>query len=149
MPQSLVSQFVAAGGLVMSVAAVIVGTWVSPRIEQSVVQNSAVSAAHYIEGFISPLSSELADENELSEPARAALHEIFFGTALGERVLSFKIWKEGGLVVEASNTELRGRIFAPFDDLVAAWDGRVSASFEQLNDDEVSDVSTHWRELTI
>ena len=120
----------------MSVAALVVGAWVSQRIEQGVVQNSAVSAALYFEGFISPLSPELADENELSEPARAALHEIFFGAALGDRIVSYKIWKENGLVVEASDEALRGQTFAPSDDLVAAWGGRVAASFEELDDDE-------------
>ncbi len=129
-------QFALAGGLVMSVAAIIVGAWVSLRIEQGVVQNSAASAALYFEGFVSPLSSELAVDGELSEPARVALHEIFFGPALGDRVVSYKIWKKGGLVLDASNEDLRGQVFAPSDDLLAAWEGRVAASFEQLNDDE-------------
>lgn len=136
MPRTLVGQFVIAGGLVMAVAALIVGAWVSKRIEQGVVQNSAASAALYVEGFLSPLGQELAEGDELSEPVRAALHEIFFGPALGERVVSYKIWKRGGLVVEASNAELRGQVFVPSDDLLAALDGRVSASFQALSDGE-------------
>ena len=136
LPNSLVGRFALAGGVVMSIAAIVVGAWVSQRIEQGVVQNSAVSAALYIEGFISPLSPELADAGELSEPARAALQEIFFGNALGERIVSYKIWKEGGVVVEASNEDLRGQIFELSDDQKAAWNGEVSASFEELNDDE-------------
>ncbi len=135
-PSSLVGQFAFAGGLVMTAAAVIVGAWVSLRIEQGVVQNSAAAAALYFEGFVSPLSSELAVDGELSEPARVALQEIFFGPALGDRVVSYKIWKEGGLVLEASNEDLRGKVFPQSDDLLAAWQGRVAASFEELNDDE-------------
>lgn len=122
----------------MTVAALIVGSWVSNRIEQAVVQNSAVSAALYLESFISPMSAELADPNGLSEAARAALKEIFFGTALGERIVSYKIWQPDGLVVGASDPDLVGRRFEPSDDLAAAWNGNVSASFEDL--DDVEDV---------
>lgn len=138
-PTSLVGQFVLAGGLVMSAGAFIVGSWVSSRIEQGVVQNSATSAALYLESFISPLSQEFADGAELSEPARAALHEVFFGTALGERVVSYKIWNEDGTVIEASNPKLRGRTFAPSEDQQTAWQGRISASFQKLDDDEDAD----------
>ncbi len=130
---SLSGKFLLAGGLVMSIAAAIVGTWVSNRIEQGVVQNTATAAALYMESFVAPLSQELANDEGLSDPARAALQEIFTNTALGERVVSYKIWKEGGRVVEASDPELRGRTFEPSDDLRAAWQGTIAASFEDLD----------------
>lgn len=132
--QSLLRQFVMAGGIVMFVAAMAVGSWVADRIEQGVVQNSATSAALYMESYISPLSADLSAEEGLSDPARAALREIFLGTALGDRVVSYKIWKEGGRVVEASNPELRGKVFQPSDDQLAAWNGEIAASFEDLSD---------------
>lgn len=135
---ALAGQFLLAGGVVMTCAALIVGYWVSNRIEQGVVQNSAVSAALYLESFISPLSQELADPDGLSEPARAALKEIFFGTALGERVVSYKIWQPGGLIVMASDPSIIGKRFEPSTDQIEAWEGRVSASFEDLDDDEDS-----------
>ena len=132
--QSLLRQFVLAGGLVMLAAAVFVGSWVAGRIEQGVVQNSATSAALYMESYISPLSADLSAEDGLSDPARAALREIFLGTALGERVVSYKIWKQGGRVVEASNPDLRGKVFPPSADQLAAWEGRIAASFQDLSD---------------
>lgn len=132
--QSLLRQFVWAGGVVMLAAALFVGSWVAGRIEQGVVQNSATSAALYMESYISPLSADLSAEEGLSDPARAALREIFLGTALGERVVSYKIWKQGGRVVEASNPALRGKVFPPSPDQLAAWDGQIAASFEDLSD---------------
>ncbi|WP_299775333.1 ATP-binding protein [uncultured Tateyamaria sp.] len=132
--QSLLRQFVLAGGLVMLAAAIFVGSWVAGRIEQGVVQNSATSAALYMESYISPLSADLSAEDGLSDPARAALREIFLGTALGDRVVSYKIWKEGGRIVEASNPELSGKVFPPSADQLAAWEGQISASFEDLSD---------------
>ena len=133
---TLPGQFLVAGGLVMVAGALIVGTWVSNRIEQGVVQNSAVAAAHYMESFLSPLGQDLANAEGLSPPARQALTEIFSGTTLGNRVVSYKIWKKGGLVAEASDASLRGQRFEPSDDLKKAWAGQVAASFEDLTDHE-------------
>ncbi len=134
--QTLPCQFLLAGGGVMLVAMLVVGTWVADRIEQGVVDNSAVAAALYMESFVSPLSQELADTEGLSPPARQALYEIFASTALGERVVAYKIWKPGGLVVHASDPALEGRRFEPSDDLRTAWTGEIAASFEDLNDPE-------------
>ncbi|MEZ5913905.1 MAG: sensor histidine kinase [Paracoccaceae bacterium] len=134
--RSLAGQFLIAGSVVMAIAALIIGNWVERRIEQGVVQSSAISAALYMESFISPLSQELADDAGLSEPARTALHEIFETTALKTRVVSYKIWKEGGLIVEASDPALRGGRFEPGEELLAAWNGAVGASFEDFEDGE-------------
>ncbi|MFY9206761.1 MAG: hypothetical protein WAO67_13620 [Yoonia sp.] len=79
-----------------------------------------------MESFISPLSQELAETETLSPPARQALAEIFDGTALGERVVSYKIWMPDGLVVHASDAALIGQRFDPSDDLMRASGGEVS-----------------------
>lgn len=131
---TLPGQFLLAGAVVMLLAMAVVGHWVSARIENAVVQNSATSAALYMESFISPLSQELAETETLSPPARQALAEIFDGTALGDRVVSFKIWMPDGLVVHASDPTLIGQRFDPSDDLVRASGDEVSSSFEDLDE---------------
>jgi hypothetical protein len=95
---TLPGRFLLAGATVMVVAKIIVGNWISRRIEDAVVQNSAASAALFMQRLHSPLSQELAETDTLSSPARQALAEIFEGAALGERVVSYKIWLEGGQV---------------------------------------------------
>ncbi len=115
-------------------AMLVVGFWVASRIEQAVVQNSAVSAALFMESFISPLSQDLAEADALSEPAKRALDEIFQGTVLGERVVSYKIWKPGNLIAYASDPTVIGKRFSPSDDLITAWNGSIAASYEDLND---------------
>lgn len=131
---TLPGQFLLAGAVVMIAAMIFVGNWVSQRIEDAVVQNSATSAALFMESFISPLSQELDETDTLSPPARQALTEIFDGTALGERVISYKIWLEDGLIVHASDPALIGQSFVPSDELEKAWAGQVAATFEDLND---------------
>jgi signal transduction histidine kinase len=133
---TLPGQFLLAGAVVMLLTMLVVGSWVSSRIEQAVVQNSAIAAASYMESFISPLSQDLASQDRLSEPAAQALDEIFSGVTMQERVVSYKIWKGGGRVVHASDRSVIGKSFKPSDDLRAAWQGEVAASYENLNDPE-------------
>ncbi|EEW24641.1 histidine kinase [Rhodobacter ferrooxidans] len=117
----------------MLVAMVIVGSWVSGRIEESVVHNSANATAQYMESFISPLSQDLERSDTLPPGALRALDEIFTNTTLAERVMAFKIWKPGGLVVESSDKSIVGQRFPESDQLKAAFAGEVSATFDKLS----------------
>lgn len=130
---TLPGQFLVAGAVVMIIAMVLVGNWVSHRIEDAVVQNSGISAALFMESFISPLSQELAETDTLSPPARQALAEIFNGTAMGERVVSYKIWLPGGRIVHSSRPALTGQIFELSENQQRAWTGEIASSFEDLN----------------
>jgi signal transduction histidine kinase len=129
---SLATQFALGGGAVMLVATLLVGLWVSNRIEEAVVRNTANATALYMESFLSPLSQDLEKSDTLSPGARRALDEIFTNTPLGKRVVSFKIWKDGGLVMHASNPEVIGKRFEVDDDLARAWAGEVRGSFGAL-----------------
>ena len=131
---TLPGQFLVAAAVVMSLAMTAVGAWVSDRIESAVVQNSGAAAALFMESFISPLSQELANSDSLSPPARQALTEIFAGTSLGSRVVSYKIWLPGGRIAHASDKALIGKTFELTENQRLAWLGKVAASFEDLDD---------------
>lgn len=133
---SLATQFAAAGGVVMLIAMLLVGRWVSTRIEDAVVRNTANATAQYMESFISPLSQDLAKSDTLSPGAKRAMDEVFNNTPLGKRVVSFKIWKGDGLVVEASDESIIGKRFEVDEDLAKAWSGQVTASFAPPTDVE-------------
>ena len=120
----------------MLAAMLLIGAWISGRIEDLVVANTASAGALYLESIVSPLSQELAAQDRLSEPATRALDEVFASTGIGERIVSFKIWKPGGLVAHASNPALIGRYFASKPELQAAWAGDVTGSFDHLDDEE-------------
>ena len=117
----------------MLIAMLVVGQWVALRIEDTVVRNWANATALYMESFISPLSQDLAASDELSPLAHLALDEVFETTALGERVVSYKIWKAGGLIVDASDHRLLGQRFAVDDHLRQAWAGQVAAELSELD----------------
>ena len=75
--RSLSVQFLLAGGLVMTMAAYSVGTWVTERIERGVVQNSGVSAALYLESLIPNQTRGPSEEMPLTTDARLALKKRF------------------------------------------------------------------------
>lgn len=133
---SLARQFALAGGTVMLVAILAVGLWVSGRIEQVVVRNSANTTALYMNSFVAPLLQGMADHHSLSPASRREVAKLFDETELGQRVVSFKLWQKEGFVVDASNPDLVGLQFAPTENLVLAWDGEVRADLEQTGDAE-------------
>lgn len=127
---SLVAQFALAGGAVMCLAILIVGHFVANRIEEAVVRNSANSTALFMESFLSPLSQDLEASDELSPGALRALEEVFAKSVLKDRVATFNIWKDGGLVVFSSDPAQVGRRYEMTPGLNAAWRGEVSGSFD-------------------
>ncbi len=133
---SLARQFALAGGAVMLVAMLAVGLWVSRWIEEMVVRNTANATALYMESFIAPLMQDLSTRERMSPDARLEIDRLIEKTALGERVVSFKLWREDGLLVDASNESLVGQRFEVTENLRLAWDGQVRADFEETGDAE-------------
>ncbi len=136
---SLATQYAIASSLVLIIAALAIGSWVTERIEDSVVRNSANATAIYMESFISPISQQLATGDTLSPGAQRALEELLANTALGQRVVSYKFWRNDGYLIDASNKEIVGQTFPPTDNLLRAWTGQVTAHFDDLSGAE--DVS--------
>lgn len=134
--RSLATRFALAGGLVLLLSMLAIGSWVSSRIEGVVVRNTANATAQYMESFISPLSQDLAKGDVLAPGASRALEEIFTGTSLGERVVSYKIWTPGGKVVESSDPTIVGKTFELTENLKRALTGVVRADFADLRDKE-------------
>lgn len=133
---SLAAQFALAGGVVMLLATFVVGYWVSSRIEEIVVRNTANATALYMESSVAPLTQDLSRSERLTPESRAEIARLLSETALGRRVVSFKIWRPGGLLVDASNEEIVGQTFPVTENLRLAWQGEVRADFEDTNDIE-------------
>ena len=133
---SLARQFALAGGTVMLVAVLAVGLWVSRRIEEVTVRNTANATALYMESFVAPLLQELTSRQSLSPETRLEVARLLDETALGQRVVSFKLWRPGGLLADASNTALVGKRFEETRNLKLAWAGDVQADLEETTDAE-------------
>jgi signal transduction histidine kinase len=133
---TLARQFALTGAVVLVAGMAVMGFWVTRQIEEGVTRNTATATALYIDSVIAPLLPDLRKEETLSEGARRALDETLSQGPLGQRLASFKIWKDGGLITYSSRPELIGRRFEPSENLALAWEGEVAAEFDRLNDDE-------------
>lgn len=129
-------RFAIVGGTVSLIAMVVIGAFLSGRIEDAVVRNSAISAAVYMESFIAPLSQELSNDEVLSDETSRHLSIILNETPVADRIVSVKIWKRGGLIAYSSTPDLIGKSFPPSEGLIEAWDGHIVADFDDLADVE-------------
>ncbi len=118
------------------VGMVIMGIWVTQRIEDGVTRNTAASTALYMESFVAPLIGELAHSDILTPQTREALDDLLKDNELGRRIISFKIWKENGLIAYSSRADIIGKRFPTTPNLRAAWTGEVTAEFDTLEDEE-------------
>ena len=134
--QPLCRQFIILSAAIFVVGMTLTGAWMASRIEAGVTQNTATSTALYFESMVAPLVQSLADRDELPADKQNELGRLVSDTALGRRVISFKIWKSGGTIVYASRADLIGKKFEPSPKLQQAWRGKVAASFDDLDEDE-------------
>ncbi|WP_426414771.1 sensor histidine kinase [Aestuariirhabdus sp. LZHN29] len=133
---SLLSQFVVMGAIVLFAGMVLIGVWVSGQIKDGVMRNSAASTALFMSSFIEPVVQELGQQDSLNRDSRELLSGLLSGEELSRRVLSFKIWKERGLVTFSSRQEIIGQRFPETENLRRAWAGEVTAEFDSLEDEE-------------
>jgi len=133
---SLAMQFALAGSVVLLAGMIAIGVWVTRQIEDEVTRNTAASTALYMDSFVEPLLQELADGNTISLRAEQELDKLLKSTSLGREIVSFKVWKEGGLIVYSSHKSIVGQSFPTTPNLNRAWTGEVTAEFDTLDDEE-------------
>jgi signal transduction histidine kinase len=134
--QKLTRQFLFASAAVFIAGMSIVGAWTSGRIESDVTQNTAATTSLYFESFVGPIIQDLAVADVLPESKQQLLGRLISTTPLSQRVVSFKIWGRGGVVLYATQPELIGKTFPVTPKLSRAWNGQVAADFDRLEEEE-------------
>ncbi len=133
---TLAAQFLIAGSVVLLSGMVIIGFWVTSQIEEGVTRNTAAATALYMESFVAPRVQGLATNRTLSPAAQQELDKLLRDSELGRRIVSFKIWKEGGFIAYSSRPAIIGKTFPVTPNLRGAWQGHVTAEFDTLVDEE-------------
>jgi len=134
--QSLTKQFLLTGGVVSLVAMAFVGAFVSSLIEDAVTRNSAASTALYVDSVIAPLLPDMLAGQELDDTVSRALDETLGQGALGNRLMSFRLWRADGTVLYSNDKSMQGKRFELSDDLRTAFSGKMVAQFDRLEDPE-------------
>ena len=133
---SLARRFALAAGPVLLAGMSVLGIWVSGRITEGVVHNTAALTVLYLDGIIAPLNDELAKGGAPAPVALHALDETFRRPDIAARVVSFRIWRQDGTLIFATEGEFIGQIFPQNPALAQAFAGEVTAEFDQ-NDADV------------
>jgi signal transduction histidine kinase len=133
---SLARQFGTCASIVLVPAMVVIGVWVGSQIEEGATQRAGSSALLYMESFVEPLIQELGSGAELSPTSVERLGRLLQDTSLGQRVLTFKIWRPGGVVVASSRPDIVGKQFPLTPGLIGAFRGVPKVKFEHLTEVE-------------
>lgn len=133
---SLALQFAAAASVVLVIGMTILGFWVSFRIENGVVQNSAITTAFYMDSLIEPLLQSLANQKTLPPETVQALDKVMNDTPLGRTIAAIKIWGPDGVILYSNEKELIGRSFPQTRGFQQAIHGQIEAEFGDLDEDE-------------
>ena len=131
---SFSSQFFIAAALVLFVAMAVLGTWVNDQIKHSVLVTSGAQGANFMNGFLEPLVQEINPDGSLPAASHEQLDALFIGTALGNTVVSIKIWVVEGTdatVIYSTTKDLIGDQFVSTD-VARAASGEVVAEYEDL-----------------
>lgn len=140
-------RFLAFSVVVLVAGAYVIGSWTTGEIEGRVLQRSAAMNALYVDSLVHPYLQELDGAGTLSPQNIAALDGLLDGTALGETVVSFKVWTPDGEVLYATDERLIGQFFPPEDDFTQAAEGNVSASVTGLQGEENMYERERWDKL--
>ncbi|KRB55372.1 histidine kinase [Rhizobium sp. Root708] len=134
--RSLASQFFLTGGIVSIGAMFLIGSLVTTMIEDAVIHNSGAATALYVDSVVAPLLPDMQTQSVLDEGSAQALDETLSQGALGQRLVSFKLWRRDGTILYSNEKELVGRTFPVSDKLRGAFAGSLEARYEIASDPE-------------
>ena len=140
-------RFLAFSVVVLVAGAYVIGSWTTGEIEDRVLQHSASTNALYVDSFVHPYLQPLDTSGGLEPQHIAALSGLLSETALGETVVSFKVWAPDGEILYATDERLIGQSFPPEDALKRAANGIVSAHVTNLDAEENRYEREQWDKL--
>jgi signal transduction histidine kinase len=126
---NLVRQFAVMAVAVLLPGMLAVGWWISDRISEAVVHNTAAAVALYMDGLLAPFLQELESKGELSLPSRATLDTLLAQSRADSRIISMKVWSPDGTILYSSFPEMVGKKFPLSADFMEALDGQFGANF--------------------
>jgi signal transduction histidine kinase len=131
---TLARQFLLAGTFVSLVAMLGVGALVANVIERSLIRHAAATTALYVDSVLAPILPDMRTVRNLDGIVAHALDETLEAGKLGERLVSYRLWRRDGTILYADRQELIGKRFEPSPDLLKAFSGEVVAKYGHADD---------------
>lgn len=127
---SLPKQFVLAAILVLLPGMALTGWWISAKVKEAVVRNTAAATAISMDDIMAPVVSEISREGALSESSRDTLDGLLAQVRADKRIISMKIWKPDGTVIYSSFRDVIGKKFGLSENFARALAGGIGADFD-------------------
>ena len=129
-------RFLLANLAILVIGGLLIGIWVGDLLERGIVDRTASITALYVESFLEPELGALAQTGELPDAQVRQLDSLMAQTALGDRIVSLRVWSPDGVVVYSPDPALIGRSFPLEGGLAEALTGRIVAERSDLQSQE-------------
>jgi hypothetical protein len=116
---SLTRQFLIGGIAISLLAMMSVGALVADMIERSVVRHAAAATALYVDSVIAPILPDMRGAERLDDVVSHSLDETLGAGKLGQRLVSFRVWRKDGTILYSDRQDLIGQRFPPSENLAA------------------------------
>jgi signal transduction histidine kinase len=144
---SLLGQFRWASLVILVAGMLGVGAWVSQQAEKNALDRTAALTALYVNSALADPLASLATDSRLSPAQIDALNHMLRDTALGERLVDFRVWSPTGEVLYSPNQTLIGRQFPVSGNLARAVRGWVVADLSRLDQQENANLQGEGNSL--
>jgi signal transduction histidine kinase len=134
--QSLWCQFVVASFPIFLISTLLIGSWVSKKIENGVAHRLGGVTALYVESFIGIYLQSAARGGDLTAQDQAALQSILTGTPLGKKIVAFKVWNREGKILYSQNSSIIGKSFPIEHGLADAYAGNIHSEISEFSHTE-------------
>jgi signal transduction histidine kinase len=132
---TLLQQFMLSTFMVIGLAMVAAGAWMSARIEDEVLRSNAGAAALYMSSFIEPHVQSIDDNGVLSSDDLVNLAKISSEFAVRRRVASMKLWRPDGTILYSTRKEIIGKRFSNVA-VQASLTGEIRVISADLDEDD-------------
>ena len=144
---SLSRQFLMISFPVLLAGMLVIGYLIGKQVEESVVHRMGGESGLYVDSFVAPHVQSLLETDDLNDADRAALDALLTKTALGKKIVAFKIWRPDGRVMYSVNAAMIGQFFPIGKGLSEALSGRVHSEVSDLASAENSLEASKWTSL--
>jgi signal transduction histidine kinase len=127
---SLSQQFAVVAIAVILPGMVVTGWWISKKVGDAVVRNTASAIFVSMDNLLAPYATEIETSGNLKPESRAMLDSLLAAARKRKTIVSMKIWSKDGTILYSSFPEMIGRKFELSGNLLSALRGEVAADLE-------------------
>jgi len=144
---SLSRQFLLISFPILLAGMLIIGALIGRQVERSVVHRIGSVTGLYVDSFVEPHVQNLMQADDITAQDRAALSALLGSTALGEKIVSFKVWRPDGRILYSRDPALIGRAYPIKKGLAEAGGGNVHSQIRHMKGAENASELQKWPRL--